>query len=45
MRRHPASRTDDAGTFVDGDFGFGMRRLSFDIAGGHQPMVAKTADT
>jgi asparagine synthase (glutamine-hydrolysing) len=30
---------DDTGTFVDGDFGFGMRRLSIlDIAGGHQPM-------
>lgn len=30
---------DDVGTFVDGDFGFGMRRLSIvDIAGGHQPM-------
>ena len=34
---------DDAGTFVDGDFGFGMRRLSIiDLAGGHQPMF--TAD-
>lgn len=30
---------DDAGILVDGDFGFGMRRLSIvDIAGGHQPM-------
>ena len=30
---------DDAGYFVDGDFGMGMRRLSIiDIAGGHQPM-------
>jgi asparagine synthase (glutamine-hydrolysing) len=30
---------DDSGAFVDGDFGFGMRRLSIlDIAGGHQPM-------
>ena len=30
---------DDAGVFVDGNFGFGMRRLSIlDIAGGHQPM-------
>ncbi len=30
---------DDGGTFTDGDFGFGMRRLSIiDIAGGHQPM-------
>ncbi|UAK22844.1 asparagine synthase (glutamine-hydrolyzing) [Sphingomonas nostoxanthinifaciens] len=34
---------DDDGIFVDGDFGFGMRRLSIlDIAGGHQPM--ETAD-
>jgi len=32
---------DDAGYFVDGDFGFGMRRLSIlDIEGGHQPMFA-----
>lgn len=31
---------DDSGVFVDGDFGFGMRRLSIvDIAGGHQPML------
>src|SRR6266550_8775667 len=30
---------DDAGYFVDGDFGFGMRRLSIiDIEGGHQPI-------
>lgn len=30
---------DDAGYFVDGDIGMGMRRLSIiDIAGGHQPM-------
>ena len=30
---------DDSGQMVDGDFGFGMRRLSIvDIAGGHQPM-------
>ncbi|HJQ18502.1 MAG TPA: asparagine synthase (glutamine-hydrolyzing) [Allosphingosinicella sp.] len=30
---------DDKGYFTDGDFGFGMRRLSIiDIAGGHQPM-------
>lgn len=30
---------DDAGYFVDGDFGFGMRRLSIiDLAGGHQPI-------
>ena len=30
---------DDGGVLVDGDFGFGMRRLSIlDIAGGHQPM-------
>jgi asparagine synthase (glutamine-hydrolysing) len=34
---------DDTGVFVDGDFGFGMRRLSIiDLAGGHQPMF--TAD-
>lgn len=32
---------DDFGQFVDGDFGFGMRRLSIvDIAGGHQPMFS-----
>ena len=30
---------DDSGVLVDGDFGFGMRRLSIlDIVGGHQPM-------
>ncbi|WP_324749250.1 asparagine synthase (glutamine-hydrolyzing) [Sphingomonas sp. LY54] len=30
---------DDSGYFTDGDFGFGMRRLSIiDIPGGHQPM-------
>lgn len=30
---------DDQGILIDGDFGFGMRRLSIiDIAGGHQPM-------
>lgn len=34
---------DDQGVLVDGDFGFGMRRLSVvDLAGGHQPMT--TAD-
>ena len=34
---------DDSGTFAEGDFGFGMRRLSIiDIAGGHQPIF--TAD-
>lgn len=33
---------DDEGQFVDGDFGFGMRRLSIiDIAGGHQPMFSE----
>lgn len=33
---------DDEGQFTDGDFGFGMRRLSIiDIAGGHQPMVSE----
>jgi asparagine synthase (glutamine-hydrolysing) len=32
---------DDSGYFVDGDFGFGMRRLSIiDIAGGHQPIFS-----
>lgn len=31
---------DDSGILVDGDFGFGMRRLSIiDIAGGHQPIT------
>lgn len=30
---------DDSGLFVDGDFGFGMRRLSIiDVEGGHQPI-------
>jgi asparagine synthase (glutamine-hydrolysing) len=30
---------DDQGLHTDGDFGFGMRRLSIiDVAGGHQPM-------
>jgi asparagine synthase (glutamine-hydrolysing) len=30
---------DDSGVLVDGDFGFGMRRLAIlDLAGGHQPM-------
>ena len=30
---------DDEGVLVDGDFGFGMRRLSIiDLAGGHQPI-------
>ncbi len=30
---------DDAGYLIDGDFGFGMRRLSIiDLAGGHQPI-------
>ncbi|CAN5301771.1 amidotransferase 1, exosortase A system-associated [soil metagenome] len=34
---------DDEGIFVDGDFGFGMRRLAVvDLGGGHQPM--RTAD-
>jgi len=33
---------DDEGVFADGDFGFGMRRLSIvDVAGGHQPMVSE----
>jgi asparagine synthase (glutamine-hydrolysing) len=31
---------DDEGTLIDGDFGFGMRRLSIiDVDGGHQPMT------
>ncbi|WP_309612390.1 asparagine synthase (glutamine-hydrolyzing) [Sphingomonas sp.] len=34
---------DDSGVMIDGDIGFGMRRLSIlDVAGGHQPM--ETAD-
>ena len=33
---------DDWGLFVDGDFGFGMRRLSIvDVEAGHQPMVSR----
>jgi len=32
---------DDSGYFTDGDFGFGMRRLSIiDLAGGHQPIFS-----
>jgi asparagine synthase (glutamine-hydrolysing) len=32
---------DDQGLHVDGDIGFGMRRLSIiDVAGGHQPMTS-----
>lgn len=32
---------DDWGVHVDGDFGFGMRRLSIiDLAGGHQPIFS-----
>ena len=32
---------DDAGYFMDGDFGFGMRRLSIiDVEGGHQPIFS-----
>lgn len=32
---------DDAGIMADGDFGFGMRRLSIiDLAGGHQPIFS-----
>ena len=32
---------DDFDTFLDGDFGFGMRRLSIiDVAGGHQPIMS-----
>ncbi len=30
---------DDSGVLAEGDFGFGMRRLSIiDLAGGHQPI-------
>ena len=33
---------DDAGALVEGDFGFGMRRLGLlDLAGGHQPMLSE----
>jgi asparagine synthase (glutamine-hydrolysing) len=33
---------DDSGELVDGDFGFGMRRLSIiDVAGGHQPVTTE----
>jgi asparagine synthase (glutamine-hydrolysing) len=33
---------DDRGDFVDGDFGFGMRRLSIiDVASGHQPIATE----
>jgi asparagine synthase (glutamine-hydrolysing) len=32
---------DDAGYLTDGDFGFGMRRLSIiDVEGGHQPILS-----
>lgn len=32
---------DDAGYLIDGDFGFGMRRLSIiDVEGGHQPIFS-----
>jgi asparagine synthase (glutamine-hydrolysing) len=32
---------DDSGYFTDGDFGFGMRRLSIiDVEGGHQPIFS-----
>jgi asparagine synthase (glutamine-hydrolysing) len=32
---------DDAGYFAEGDFGFGMRRLSIiDVEGGHQPIFS-----
>jgi asparagine synthase (glutamine-hydrolysing) len=32
---------DDCGSFVEGDFGFGMRRLSIiDVSGGHQPIFS-----
>jgi len=33
---------DDSGAFLDGDFGFGMRRLSLlDMEGGAQPMLSE----
>jgi asparagine synthase (glutamine-hydrolysing) len=33
---------DDAGQLIDGDFGFGMRRLSImDVEGGHQPISSE----
>lgn len=33
---------DDSGQLADGDFGFGMRRLSIiDLAGGHQPIETR----
>jgi asparagine synthase (glutamine-hydrolysing) len=33
---------DDSGEWTDGDFGFGMRRLSIvDLSGGHQPMTSE----
>ena len=33
---------DDSGDLADGDFGFGMRRLSIiDVAGGHQPITTE----
>ena len=32
---------DDTGSLIDGDFGFGMRRLSIiDVKGGHQPILS-----
>src|SRR6476469_7367745 len=32
---------DDSGLFAEGDFGFGMRRLSIiDVVGGHQPIFS-----
>ena len=35
---------DDAGYLAEGDFGFGMRRLSIiDVAGGHQPILSPDA--
>jgi asparagine synthase (glutamine-hydrolysing) len=37
---------DDSGVFSDGDFGFGMRRLSIiDLPGGHQPIVSDDGRT
>jgi len=37
---------DDRGLWTDGNFGFGMQRLSIlDLAGGHQPMTSPDGET